>query len=371
MKACNLILFFYILFCSACESVDPELDESICESEERLSNLNERNFGMGFTTWPYGATSESVENTYSFISKNASIYAEHLDNKIPWDSWIKNEPLPEGFLNDVTSRKQKRVNGLDLLLSVSVLNSNRTNIIEDYQGNIPEYQQLDDPAIVNAYVAHLNYLIDQLEPDYLIISIESNELLIKTPSKWPEFKRLMKNVKSQIAQNHPNLPLSESITLHNWYAPEVENPDAFIDEIQNYISDYDFAAISFYPFFKGQKTSEDFQLAFDFLHENTNKTIAFVETTMIAEDLEVSGLNLAIDGNECSQKIYLESLLLNAEEQDYEFIIWWAHRDYDALWETFDESIKDLGKIWRDTGLLDEEGNERQSYKLWQEILAM
>jgi hypothetical protein len=55
--------------------------------------------------------------------------------------------------------------------------------------------------------------------------------------------------------------------------------------------------------------------------------------------------------------------------KDYEFIIWWAHRDFDALWETFPPELRDLGQLWRDTGLLDESGNERQAFLLWSEQL--
>jgi hypothetical protein len=371
MKALKNFIFIFILLLPACEPNDPETDTPACEGVNRLSEIDQRNFGMGFTTWPYDASSESVDDTYSFLSNNATIYAEHLDNRIPWNAWINNEPLPEVFVNDVNSRKQKRLNSPDLLLSVSILNNARSGLIEDFQGNLPDFDQLDDPVIENAYVAHLTYLIEELSPDYLLISIESNELLLNAPDQWEAFKRLMQNVKERIGQLHPNIPLSESVTLHNWYSPNVSNPLEFISEISEYVSNYEFAAISFYPFFKGLKTTEDFQLAFDFLHEQTNQPIAFVETAMIAENLEVSALNVSIAGDECEQRAYLESLMFNAQEQDYKFIIWWAHRDYDQLWDTFDESVKDLGKIWRDTGLLDEDGNERPGFELWKELLAL
>ncbi|HKK61971.1 MAG TPA: hypothetical protein VJ951_05395, partial [Bacteroidales bacterium] len=131
----------------------------------------------------------------------------------------------------------------------------------------------------------------------------------------------------------------------------------------------DFVAISFYPFFKNQNSVNDFQQTFDFLHNRIDKPIAFVETCHLAENLLVTNLNLSISGNEVEQNSYLETLLTNAQEQNYEFVIWWAHRDYDALWETFPPELKDIGKLWRDTGLLDEDGNERVSYTTWKTSL--
>lgn len=76
-------------------------------------------------------------------------------------------------------------------------------------------------------------------------------------------------------------------------------------------------------------------------------------------------MNISINGNEVEQNVYLETLLTNAQEQEYEFIIWWTFRDYDAHWETFPVELLDIGKLWRDTGLVDEEGNQRLSYTTW------
>ena len=127
----------------------------------------------------------------------------------------------------------------------------------------------------------------------------------------------------------------------------------------------DFVAVSFYPFFKGQHTKEEFQQAFNFLHDKVNKPIAFVETTHIAEDLSVPAFDLFIEGDECEQNAYLEILLANAQKENYEFVIWWAYKDFDSLWQTFPDEVKDVGKLWRDTGLIDENGNERKGYLTW------
>jgi hypothetical protein len=127
----------------------------------------------------------------------------------------------------------------------------------------------------------------------------------------------------------------------------------------------DFAAISFYPFFKNLQTQQEFQEAFDFMHERVNVPISFAETAHIAENLVVLNLNLSIPGSESEQELYLKTLLNNAQTQNYEFIIWWAHRDYDALWETFPPELQDVGQLWRDSGLLDEDGNERVSAQTW------
>ncbi|WP_298501941.1 glycosyl hydrolase 53 family protein [uncultured Maribacter sp.] len=338
-----------------------------CDNGEDHSPIHEtnRSFKMGFTTWSYGPTQQNVNQTYSFIENNADIYTEQIDNKIPWDAWINDTTLPIEFTNEVARRLNNKIEDKPLLLAVSLLNTDRNDLAEDFNGLPPTYTNLNDPEIAEAYFKHISYLVDQFSPEYLVIAIEVNELRLRAENKWNSYTLLMENVTGRIKQLHPNLKISESISLHNLYEPEITNAAEYINEIVTHMNQMDFVSISFYPFLKNQHTKIEFQRTFDFLHSKINKPIAFVETSHIAENLSLPNFNLDINGNEEGQNIYLETLIDNAEQQDYEFVIWWAHRDYDALWETFPDEVKDIGKLWRDTGLLDENGTQRLSYTTW------
>ena len=338
---------------------------SDCESNDFFCEFDSRNFQMGFTTWPYAASSASVNNTYQFIANNGDIYSEHIDSEIPWEAWINNLALPVEFTNSIAGKVDKVIPNSKLTVSVSLLNGSRNDLAPDFDGTTPSYSELNDSHIEEAYFRHLKYITNQLNPDYLIIAIEVNELLKNAPDKWEAYKLLMANVKSRIEQEFPDLTVSESITLHNFYQPDVQNPATFIAEVAEYANAMDFVTISFYPFFKGLKTKEDFQDAFNFLHEKIDQPIAIAETGHLSEDLTVDGLNLFITGNPLEQQDYLEVLATNAQIHNYEYIIWWTHRDYNELWETFPESVKDLGKIWMSTGIINEEGTEKAAYASW------
>jgi len=325
---------------------------------------------MGFTTWSFGPTIEAVDETYAFIEDHADIYTEHIDQHIPWNAWINNLSLPAEFTNEIDGRVNRRLHNQELLLSVSLLNSNRDELAEDFDGSIPAYNNLNDPTIENAYFKHIDYLVSQFSPDYLVIAIEVNEFYLRAVNKWASYKALIENVTARVKQRYPNLAISESISLHNWYDPDSADLTDYQVAITNHINEMDFVAISFYPFFKNLRSQDDFQKAFDFLHSRTNKPIAIVETCHLAENLIVPNLGISIDGNNIEQNRYLETLFENAFQQRYKFVIWWAHRDYDALWETFPEELKDLGQLWRDTGLLDEDGVHRLSKTTWETYLA-
>lgn len=342
-----------------------------CNDDHSLDVITHRGFHMGFSTWSFGPDTADKDETYQFISDYADVYSEQIDNHIPWNAWIQHTTLPTEFTEDISYRVSHLLQNHDLLLSVSLLNTDRTDLLDDYDGSVPSYTQLNDQLIEDAYVSHVRYLIDRFNPDYLVLAMEVNDLYLSSEDKWNEYKQLMSAVRSRIKQDYPTILLSESITLHNLFNPNIPDASEYVQEITDYVNQLDFVAISFYPFLKGLQTKAEFQQAFDFLHSHIDKPIAIVETGHLAETLNIPGLNIHIKSDVCQQQYYLESVLLNAYNQNYSFIIWWTFRDFDELWETFPEEYKDIGKVWRDTGLLDENGNRRPAFRVWDDIFSV
>ena len=354
-------LLIVIISFNSCkkDSKTPVNNNSNC-SHSAITSPNPRTFKMGFSTWSYGPDLQDVDDTYNFLSENGDIYSEQIDHKIPWSAWINTTPLPQAFTNEIDAKVAKRIPGLELSLSVSLLNTSRNNLLEDYNDSIPNYNALNDTVIENAYFKHLDYLIGRFQPDYLIAAMEINDLLKASSTKWNEYKSLMLQIRSRLKQKYPNLQVSESVTLHNWYASNNAQ------EISNYVQQLDFTAVSFYPFLAGLNSIQQFEDAFSFLVQNAHN-IAIVETAQPGENLDIPNLNISIKANKCKQLEYCKALLQKADQNNFRFVIWWAHRDYDKLWNNFPPDQKDIGKIWRDTGLLDEDGNPRPAYNQWKE----
>jgi hypothetical protein len=358
----KLIFIFSLLLLANCKK--EKSDET-----NFFSAYNQRAFNMGFTTWPYARTVQAVDDTYQFLSENTDIYAEHIDHFIPWNAWLNNTALPTDFVNNIQSKANRKIPGKKLLLSIGLLNSSRDDLMEDYDGTIPAYTHLNDTHIADAYYKHVHYLVNALQPDKLVIAIEVNKLLLVNPTKWNEYKLLIANVKSRIKHDYPNLPVSESIMLHVLLDAQQHNLNAYINDIFDYTNQLDFTSVSFYPFSNNLHTATDYQHAFDFLHQKTTNTIAFVETGNISKRLIIPSMQVDIQGSEAEQQLYLEQLCINAQEHNYDFIIWWTHRDYTALWQTFPPEVKDLASTWLSTGIVRDNGTYRPAYNSWQTAL--
>ncbi|HEU0064824.1 MAG TPA: glycosyl hydrolase 53 family protein [Flavisolibacter sp.] len=362
----NQYIIFIIISLCICGGCTKHSPSNACGNSTFPSDFTSRNFKMGFTTFPYAADYNARISTYNFIGNNSDIYSEQFDNYIPWKALINNIALPKDLTDDIASRLSLKPAGKQLMLSVSLLNIMRDGLLADIDGSLPAVTSINDTSILNAYNKYVSYLVDQFHPDFLVIGMEVNEFRIKKPNQWADYLSLTGSVTATLKQKYPGLKISASVTLHNWYLPNVVNPDAFIQEIADYENAQDFVAISFYPFLKGLATKADFQKAFDFLYTQAKKPIAFTETGHIAENLDITSFGISIPSDPCKQNDYMESLLTNARIHNYAFIIWWTHRDYDVLWQTFPDSTKDIGRIWRDTGLQDENGVDRVALHTWQ-----
>lgn len=364
----KIIIIFSIILGSVNYSCRKEVQAPDCPSNELINHSDYRRFMMGFSTWAYALEVNAVTGTYSFIESHSEIYSEHIDNKIPWDSWINGTPLPTEFVSEIAGRKSRKLANKKLSLSVSLLNINRDDLATDFNDSLPLYNQLNDQHIIEAYIAHLQYFIEQLNPDFLIVGIEVNELLLHSVEKWAEYKLMMAEVRHKIELLYPELPLSESITLHSLFSAYKSGNQSYVNETLDYVNRLEFISISFYPFFNGLKNHNEFQEAFDFLHSRVTKPLAFVETGQLSEGLLIENMNLNISGDECTQKQYLETLCLNAFDKEYLYIIWWTHRDYDRLLDYFPEELKDLGRIWISNGLINEDGREKAAFNTWKKV---
>ena len=171
-------------------------------------------------------------------------------------------------------------------------------------------------------------------------------------------------------ERFPKLPLSESVTLHKLLDRQNRGLAEYRTKIQAFVEGHDFFAVSFYPFFLGLHQEQEFAEALDYLPTFTSKAIAITETGHPAEPLKIRAWNLDFPTNPKEQAAFVRVLLSRAQTHHYRFVTWWTARDFDELWKTFPDAVKDLGALWRDTGLIDEAGQPRPAYETWRDWLS-
>ncbi|MFV2073369.1 MAG: hypothetical protein ACC742_12055, partial [Thermoanaerobaculales bacterium] len=100
-----------------------------------------------------------------------------------------------------------------------------------------------------------------------------------------------------------------------------------------------------------------------------DKPFAITETGYIAETLDLPELGIFQEGRQEWQAAYVQQLMAELGRLDAEFVVWFVPRDHDLMNETLQQMGVPLGPaffVWRDTGLLDGDGNARPGLRIWQ-----
>jgi hypothetical protein len=331
-----------------------------------------RTFRMGFTGFPHDISLEALAEAHKYCREFGDVIAHHIEG-VPWAESLAGKPFPKKRLDDWKGKKSATPKGGKVYLAVSPGRGN-LKLAED---SLPLPKELkgkpyDHPLVKKAYLNYCRRMVEFFEPDYLAIGIEANELFHDAgPEVWQAYVALHKHVYAELKKAHPKLPIFASFSLHNFLNVKGRERQRRVDAFRGLMPFNDLVAVSYYPFIQG---TTDFEGAFRWLTDSFGrykKPYAFVETGEAADRLELEKYKVVIQGTPKKQNAYLEGLVKFAQAQDVKFVIWFLHRDYDALWEKIKGSSPEAFKAWRDCGLLDEDGKARPAHSAWQRYFAV
>ncbi|MBN1463351.1 MAG: hypothetical protein JXQ69_03255 [Paludibacteraceae bacterium] len=340
--------------------------------------LAKRSFYMGTTPWPGDLTVSEVDKTYQFINTYCDIVSHHFDEGIPYEEAYSNTTMPSKLLEDVAFRKEKTATNKKVFLSVAALSINRVSkapyysvsIIADDTKNYWEGLPFNNQKVITAYVNYIAWLIEQFNPTYVNYGVESN-CLSWNATAFANYKSFLEQVYQQLKADYPNIPffvsfiVDESVEGYN-YAGQLLNCTDFIG-----LSSYAYITVSSSA--NGDTNPKNFPTDYyeRFINLSPTKPLAFAETGYIGEDLNIPEYNLNKQGNSIWQKDYLEKVFKLCQDKNAKLFIWFCPKDYDALITTFqyqgatDQETINLMTLWRDTGLIDENGIKRPAYYSW------
>jgi hypothetical protein len=332
---------------------------------------------MGFTPFPYDFTNEAVEFTFANINYHSDMVVHHFDNGIPWEEALNDSKMSRNILYDLNNRISRTGADKDVYLGVTPLSTYRDQLAgywgESENMELPDKwksKSFNDPDIIRAYLNYCRFMIDKFEPKYFAYGIEVNMLGHHDPEVFRDYLVLTENIYIGLKSFYPDLPIFLTIQLETFN----NNFEKQKDIIESIIPYTDYIAISSYPFGNfsdpGDIPGDWFSRLYNMAPE---KPVATAETAFLAEDLTLEIFNgNTIEGNQDYQARYLDLLFNQMAGIDCKFITWFVIRDYDQLWLSMEEQgVDEIFKSWRDTGLIDEEGNPRLALKYWDKWLSL
>ena len=376
-RYCLLIL---LVMLSACGGGSSSSGSSASSSTPQPS----RSFKMGFTPWVYEATFTAQDFIYDRIQNDGDIISQHIMDGVPWQEALDGDPYPQHTEDEISARISHTLAGIPVYLSIDSLNGVRTELVGNWGASGQEARSgawatlsFDDQDVIDAYINFALDLIGRFQPDYFNYGVEVGGLveydLTHGSNRFAEFVVFAAQVYNAIKTVHPDLDMMVSLSLKTPGNAEMQALQSAFPALAPYV---DRVGISVYPyaFFNHADKADPANLPADWLSQiqviAPGKPIAIAETSWAAEDLVIASYSINLSINAINQRDFADVLLQASEDLDAAFVIWWAYADFDILWASFPASAQDIGLIWRDTGLLDENLNERPALQIWRDWFA-
>jgi len=331
-----------------------------------------RTFYMGFTPFPYDISNEAVDYVYDKLATDADLISHHFDDGIPWPEALSGADFHINIMNDWQNRLSRAPASHKILLSVTPIKFLR-NGLAPYKaetGDMPlpppwDTISFNHPDVKQAYLNYCQRIMNYFNPDFFVIGIEVNLLMIQAPSLWNEYLELHKYVYQQLKTLDPQFPILVSFTgmdlVEGYTNANHSDQMQVLNDMMNYT---DYCGVSLYPYLTGFVCDTIPTDMFDKIFSYLPKPKAICETGYAADSITVYGGSIILNGSPMKQNQYITLMLNKAEEYDLKFVVNFVLRDYDALWEAIG-SPDDLLKVWKDTGLYDEDGNARVVFQNW------
>lgn len=293
---------------------------------------------------------------------------------VPWEEAYSGMQLPSSIDEEISSKIDQTHSGKAIYLSIDSLNGSRDGLASNWGDNGEEPRQspwdkrsFNNPEVAEAYSNFALQMIERFNPAYFNYAPEVSDLILNDPLKFDEFVTFAERVYQNIKSVYPDLPLMASIALKSPGSSDALLIESNFSRISDFI---DVVGVSVYPYAfyehtdKGDPANMPLNWLSQVLSIAGSKPIAITETGWIAEDLTVPSFSYSEQSNVDKQSDYVSSVLTSAQDLSMEFVIWFTVVDYDALWNGM-LGQDDISKIWKDTGLYDENLNARPALEVW------
>ncbi|MCR5883116.1 hypothetical protein LRS03_09725 [Rhizobacter sp. J219] len=345
----------------------------------------QRESHLGFSPWPYDATTAAVDWTWAAIRAEGDIVSQHLEEGVPWPEALSGAAFPASFAAMLADRRA-RANGRKVLVQINPLNIGRDGLAQlrtDSTINAPlpapwSGYALNHANVKTAYLHYAQRVADALAPDVLQIGIEANELREKAPALWAQYVDLHCTTYHALKAARPSLTVTVSVLAPALFPEYSSQYD--LGEQQAALADLapctDQAVFSVHPFISGLLADSFPSTYFDTLFSRLPSAMqpkprAISESSYPAQvwSLPVNGTTLTWNGSPAKQRQFVSTLLAAAQQHQMRYVVWFSVRDFDALWVNALGSDS-LSLMWRDTGLFDESGVAREGLTPWREAMA-
>ncbi|VAW09676.1 hypothetical protein MNBD_ACTINO02-1643 [hydrothermal vent metagenome] len=309
---------------------------------------------LGFTPFPSAPTTEAVVQAFEIATSNGSLFANHFDRGIPWETLLSGEPLPEAFAAELGARRAES-RGQVIYVATAITNFERDDIPDGLDG-APRPSSLDgagpaSPEVERALKAWVDLLVAELDPDYLNVGVEIDLAVAKRPELANDLMGLYRSLYEYTKDTYPNIVVFAS------FQAEIGDPSV----VAALADATDLIAISTYPYFDGEASVPDADYLDRFFDLGVDVAIAETGFPAGSANTPVGEVTSSPE----QQDAYMRWLLDQACAQNMAFVVWFLPGDIDTAAWGYTPDQKAIAGIFATNGLHDTGGTAYPSFDRW------
>jgi hypothetical protein len=345
--ACAVALSLTLSACGG-SATDQDPGQSDAEGPTRA-------FRMGFSSLPRELTDERYEEAFALAGDYGDLIL--IQRVLPWEEF-----LPGGAVSDDTiqttqaERALAEENELALFVAIDPTDgaegrSCLVGLPEDLEGS-----GFTDPDIRTAVISYAQYVALNYEPNYLALGVEMNMYYQHDSDDFDAFVSLYFDAYDAVKELSPDTLVFPTFQMEELQSllPASEGHPPQWHLLRRFEPKLDLVAISTYPSFAFDTPGDIPDDYYRQLETYTDRPIAIAEMGYSSGPCR-QGIN---DGTEKEQKDFLTHMLLESENMDMPFLVWFAG------WDPTFASDPPLD-LFQHIGLLRSDGSEKPSWKLW------
>jgi hypothetical protein len=309
-----------------------------------------RSFGMGFLALPAQLSEASYLELFDIAAERGDLLM--IQRAVPWAALAAGgAPSAQELATADREAALSRERGLDLLFAIDPWEpTDRGRLAGEERG--PGF---DDPAIVESYLRYVEFVVERYQPRWIALAVDVDQFAAARPEQLDAFQaayiQAYRLVKERLPQTSAFLSfqLEDLQGLVPWGAAH----DPQWGLVIRFAPFLDLLAVSSFPSFvfpfQGDIPEEYFSRLAAF-----GKPVAMVPVGYASEP----GRDGVTFGNDAGQRAFLERLLREAEDGDWELVVWLAPQDPGF------EIASPYDLVAR-MGLRDEAGAAKVAWNVW------
>ncbi len=309
-----------------------------------------RSFGMGFLALPAQLSEESYLDLFDIAAQRGDLLM--IQRAVPWAALAAGgEPSAQELATADRETALSRERGLDLLFAIDPWEpTDRGRLAGEERG--PGFH---DPAIVESYLRYVEFVVERYQPRWIALAVDVDQFAAAQPEQLDAFKAAYIEAYRMVKERLPQTAAFLSFQLEDLQGlvPWGAAHDPQWGLVFRFAPFLDLLAVSSFPSFvfpfQGDIPQEYFSRLATF-----GKPVAMVPVGYASEP----GRDGVTFGSDAGQRTFLERVLREAEDGDWELVVWLAPQDPGF------EIASPYDLVAR-MGLRDEAGAAKVAWNVW------